>query len=241
MRPCLSHASASASVSVPAVPVTVSRQLAGLHTKHHEPMTARFHKQFFEFGDSLIHGDIRFVVIGGEEADNSSFAVLSSLSMLRVNAQFFARESATLRNTAEVDLKQLCMDQRFTPTEASLKLTLAFVFGLGNSCLESKSISQVSSSLSARLGRELVTPPRGGGYLQKLHVQLTSMSWSIEELLLKLQYPPQLPQAPSAAGRSRPPPCHQLRKPGTAFESMSRAPKPSLLLRWRPWWSCLMR
>ena len=161
MRPCLSHASASASVSVPAVPVTVSRQLAGLHTKHHEPMTARFHKQFFEFGDSLIHGDIRFVVIGGEEADNSSFAVLSSLSMLRVNAQFFARESATLRNTAEVDLKQLCMDQRFTPTEASLKLTLAFVLGVGE-LMSGKQINFAGFFLSfSTSGAGTGNPPPG--------------------------------------------------------------------------------
>ena len=93
---------------------------------------ARFDKQNSAlFSDSLRNGDVRFVFVGDEEGGEGSFTVLSSLNVLRVNAQFFVRASPAFRNnSAEVDLNQLCMDQRFPPTEASLKLTLALIFGM---------------------------------------------------------------------------------------------------------------
>ena len=82
------------------------------------------------FSDSLRNGDVRFMFVG-DDGGEGSFTVLSSLNVLRVNAQFFARTSPAFRNnSAEVDLNQLCMDQRFPPTEASLKLALALIFGM---------------------------------------------------------------------------------------------------------------
>ena len=68
------------------------------------------------FDRALRQGDVRLV--SQVQEPEEGFTVLSSLDVLRINAQFFDRQSAAFIDPLEVDLNQLCMGMT-RPTEAA--------------------------------------------------------------------------------------------------------------------------